>query len=749
MNENLSDEQQAALAEAREQAAVEERESKGAEIIPHPSAAEHDGSLAVTANQDFWNARQLAALMTVGLENVPKPHLAAFLHIVQKSGLDPFSREIYYIGRDDKKAPGGVRYTAQTGIDGYRRIAERTGEYAGREGPWWCGKDGVWREVWLDDEPPKAARVAIWRKGIDKPFIATAVYREFVPMYAKWEGPKGNRRKVGEEPGAMWQKMPAHMLAKCLPGNTRIQTDQGSLTIRQIVRARLALKVRSVDVATGRECWQPVTGWFDNGLTDEWVTIRTVNGSHGNRHLRATPDHPFLTPTGWVDAGDLVAGDRVAITSPTLTDEQDQVIRGGLLGDGTLSGRPRPSTVPHYAEAHSTAQADYLRWKAAALANLQPKVKEGTRTDGAGGTHPVISMRTVAAPVLYHYRGQPKAWLDGLGDLGLAVWFMDDGSVKATGGKSGSVSACLHTCGFGAAFADLAADWFTARGIPAKVLRREKNPYLAFGVEATRTLLTVLAPYLHAEGTKKVWHADPIPQGLDAGYTFLPVLETKTVTKRERRFDIEVGGTHTFVVNNVVVHNCAEALAIRQAFPAEAGGIFTEDEMGVADQRAEAEAEERRAEQRRELVQRPWGPGEAASPADTADGEVVTGEVVDALDRDALEAELAEQARVLGKSVPQHATRWAAAHKKNITEATDSELYEFLVSHRARVDAKRAEEVADAVTEVAQTTVIPEGEQDELPTADVSEGELPHPYQDWDGKCIVCTKPREDTLHST
>ncbi|MFD6097168.1 phage recombination protein Bet [Nocardiopsis flavescens] len=163
------------------------------------------GGLVVTPDQVEWSPAQLAALRQMGIEEAPFGEQMVFLHFCQRSGLDPFSKHVYLIGRRDQHAPSGKKWTIQVGIDGFRSSASGTGLYRGQVGPEWCGPDGVWRNIWINDAVlPVAARVGVLHAEMDVPVWGVAKMAEFRP-----QGGSGGDRAF------LWRQMPAHMIAKC------------------------------------------------------------------------------------------------------------------------------------------------------------------------------------------------------------------------------------------------------------------------------------------------------------------------------------------------------------------------------------------------------------------------------------------------------------------------------------------------------------------------------------------------------
>jgi phage recombination protein Bet len=130
-----------------------------------------------------------------GLEN---DEIKLFIAISEKSGLDPFNRQIYAIKRWNSKLKKEMM-TIQTGIDGFRLIADRTGLY--------MGTSDTEFEFDKNDNLIKASiTVHKWNEKAQQKcdFTATAFLVEYKPD-PSYEGK--------ENP--MWRKMPRVMLEKC------------------------------------------------------------------------------------------------------------------------------------------------------------------------------------------------------------------------------------------------------------------------------------------------------------------------------------------------------------------------------------------------------------------------------------------------------------------------------------------------------------------------------------------------------
>ena len=135
------------------------------------------------AKQDFPQ-EQVELIKRTLAKDATDDELKLFLHQCKRTGLDPLSRQIYFMKR-------GGKVTIQTSIDGFRAIAERSGDYAGQDEP-----------VYEKDGDDLFCKVTVYRFRGDIRYpaaVGKAYWKEYVPQ-------------AGQD--FMWKKMPRTMLAK-------------------------------------------------------------------------------------------------------------------------------------------------------------------------------------------------------------------------------------------------------------------------------------------------------------------------------------------------------------------------------------------------------------------------------------------------------------------------------------------------------------------------------------------------------
>ncbi|QJU54375.1 phage recombination protein Bet [Herbiconiux sp. KACC 21604] len=167
-------------------------------------------TLPTSSDHSQWSPEEVALVEAAGLVHTDsqsgkktlaeRPVVAAFLQHCVRTGLDPIARQIYSIAR---KSRGQLKWQIQISIDGARLVAERSGQYEGQTTPEFTGDGITWTQVWLSNDPPKAARVGVYRRGFRDALYAVALWDAYVQT--KYDGSVSD----------MWSKMGPLMLAKC------------------------------------------------------------------------------------------------------------------------------------------------------------------------------------------------------------------------------------------------------------------------------------------------------------------------------------------------------------------------------------------------------------------------------------------------------------------------------------------------------------------------------------------------------
>jgi len=162
---------------------------------PAPLAERAHSNLATSAPRPLaerlgYDHQTLEFIRSEIANGAPDLQLEYFIRFCAAKQLDPTAREVYFIPRSDQ---GTRKWTVQTGIDGYRSLAERTGDYDGQDDPTFEYDAGG---------ALISATVRVYRKGMSRGVSGTARWTE----YAQFKD---------HQPTTMWKKMPHNQLAKC------------------------------------------------------------------------------------------------------------------------------------------------------------------------------------------------------------------------------------------------------------------------------------------------------------------------------------------------------------------------------------------------------------------------------------------------------------------------------------------------------------------------------------------------------
>jgi hypothetical protein len=365
---------------------------------------------------------------------------------------------------------------------------------------------------------------------------------------------------------------------ECFPYDQNIETEFGKEKIGKIydsfVRKEKLPLVKTYNEVTQNFEYKKIKNAWCRGERE------LIKLTCANRKIECTPNHRFLTAEdGWKMAVDLRPGDLLRTTnaeinqiSNSLNDDQLQVILGSFLGDGHISSHG--SNKYRIREVHGIKQRDYCKWKAS-IFNSTTKIidKNGYSQKPALTFSSKLFAITKQFPKIK--TTCPQWVLDGLDARGLAIWFMDDGSVY-----NNHCGGVIHTCSFDEDSQKRIVNKLQSMGIDCDYRFYDKKESGYFSIYLNKSgylkLCDIIRPYIHKDLFYKVSGANEQTSNYNwnnkfNNYGLIPVNKIELLSYKKNVYDIEVEDNHNFIVTSVrrskklgglIAHNCQDIPSI-------------------------------------------------------------------------------------------------------------------------------------------------------------------------------------------
>lgn len=288
----------------------------------------------------------------------------------------------------------------------------------------------------------------------------------------------------------------------CLHYGNEIITDRGNLPIGKIVEEKLPLKVLSYNETMDCVEFQDIEYYHKEERKREFLTVLCKSRKKGNKPkaIVCTDNHKFYSSGNWIQAKDLKEGQKISHLIDQIPYGVKQIILGTLLGDGCIY---RPSeTTRGFSFIHSIKQKEYFDFKKFLLGKLFTETKgyiggfDGSLPNKRGSS---IVNRAISKFIIEHCEKNgckyiTKEWIKELSPLGIAIWYMDDGSVQLTNKQKPRVH--FATNAFSYEEVSLLKDMFKNKYNIACEIFDYKGNTLCLSTEGTSKLFDLIFPYI-------------------------------------------------------------------------------------------------------------------------------------------------------------------------------------------------------------------------------------------------------------
>ena len=353
---------------------------------------------------------------------------------------------------------------------------------------------------------------------------------------------------------------------ECFPYKQHIHTDKGAVRIGSLYEKwenkEELPKILSFNRETKQFEYKKMTyAWRKE--KEDLIKIKL-----SKKVINCTPEHKILTTKGYVEANKLNEGDLIIskydenhinnIISPALNEDQLQVVYGSYLGDGhvdiTKKNRYRLRII------HCKKQKEYCEWKANMFGIAELKYVEKNGYSQKPAYRFQTKIFDLEDEIPKNTKIVPDWLLDKLDIRGIAIWYMDDGSINKRELKDGSISnyISIHSNNFDYEIQEKFVKKFAQYGIDCTISKTKgKYYYLRFNKENTLKLLQLISPYIQASMRYKIdvrkenyeWDSKFLDYGL-LKVTGKSYLKNKGANgcKKPYVYDIEVEDNHNFVL---------------------------------------------------------------------------------------------------------------------------------------------------------------------------------------------------------